>query len=300
MKPLPGLIRVKQSAGRGAVAALVLCLAVVCLAGCTAAARAPSAARATAAGPAQPYPAVDIVVQGAVDTELQPLLAALEGREPIQIAAWTFWRGRIGGKTVVVSRTEVGPVNASTATTLAIVNFRPRLIINQGTAGAAVADLELFDIVVGEATVDYGAFRSAHADAGAGVDMSRWAPMPHRLRLDGKDRVAFDRFPGDPAAVAAALGIPNPRGRVVKGIIGTAFEFNREVDRLVWMNKTYGVVSEDMESAYAAGTAAGFKTPFVAIRIISDSDFRAAEFQPVAGEYCAAFVLEFVRRWASR
>jgi len=106
----------------------------------------------------------------------------------------------------------------STATAIAIVNFRPRLIINQGTAGAAVPDLKLFDIVVGEATVDYGAFRSAHADAGAGVDLSRWTPVPHRLRLDGKDRAAFDRFPGDSAAVAAALGIPNPRGRVVKGM----------------------------------------------------------------------------------
>ena len=297
MKPLPKLMRVKQSAGRGAVAALVFCLAVVCVAGCTTASRPPTAAPAKAA---QPYPAADIVVQGAVDTELQPLLAALKGREPIQIAAWTFWRGRIAGKTVVVSRTEVGPVNASTATTLAIVNFRPRLIINQGTAGAAVADLELFDIVVGEATVDYGAFRSAQAGSGTGVDLSRWAPMPHRLRLDGKDRVAFDRFPGDAAAIAAALKIPNPRGRVVKGIVGSAFEFNREVDRLVWMNRTYGVVSEDMESAYAAGTAAGFKTPFVAIRIISDSEFHAAEFQPVAGEYCAAFVLDLVKRWSVR
>jgi adenosylhomocysteine nucleosidase len=236
-------------------------------------------------------------VQGAVDTELQPLLGALEGKEQIQIGAWTFWRGRIAGKTVVVSRTEVGSVNASTATTLAIVNFRPRLIINQGTAGAAIPDLKLFDIVVGEATVDYGVFRSTHADAGAGVDLSRWTPMPHRLRLDGKERVAFDRFPGDPAAVDAALKVTNPRGRVVKGIIGTAFEFNREVDRLVWMNKTYGVVSEDMESAYAAGTATGFKTPFVAIRIISDSDFLGTEFQPIAGEYCAAFVLELVRRF---
>jgi adenosylhomocysteine nucleosidase len=250
---------------------------------------------ARAARPPQPHPAADIIVQGAVDTELQPLLAALAGKEEIQIAAWTFWRGRIAGKTVVVSRTEVGPVNASVATTLAIRTFRPRLIINQGTAGAATPDLKLFDIVVGEATVDYGAFRSTHADAGAGVDPSRWTPMPHRLRLDGQERVAFDRFPGDPSAVDAALAIPNPRGRVLKGIIGTAFEFNREVDRLVWMNKTYGVVSEDMESAYAAGTAAGFKTPFVAIRIISDSDFHAAEFQPIAGEYCAAFVLDLIR-----
>ena len=245
MKPLPGSMRLERAPGRGIAAALVSCLVLLCAAACTAAARPP----ATAAAPGQAYPPADIVVQGAVDTELQPLLAALEGTEPIQIAAWTFWRGRIGGKTVVVSRTEVGSVNAAAATTLAITNFRPRLIINQGTAGAATADLELFDIVVGEATVDYGAFRSAHAGAGAGVDLSRWAPMPHRLRLDGQERIAFDRFPGDQAAVEAALRVPNPRGRVVRGIIGTAFEFNREVDRLVWMNKTYGVVSEDMESA---------------------------------------------------
>ena len=284
-------MRFKRTLGRGVAAALVSCLAVVCAPGCTAAARPPATA------PAQPHPAADIVVQGAVDTELQPLLGALEGKEQIQIGAWTFWRGRIAGKTVVVSRTEVGSVNASTATALAIVNFRPRLIINQGTAGAAVPDLKLFDIVVGEATVDYGVFRSTHAEAGAGVDLSRWTPMPHRIRLDGKERVAFDRFPGDPAAVDAALKVANPRGRVVKGIIGTAFEFNREVDRLVWMNRTYGVVSEDMESAYAAGTATGFKTPFVAIRIISDSDFLGTEFQPVAGEYCAAFVLQLIKRF---
>ncbi len=293
MKPIPESMPLKRTLGRGVAAALVLYLAVVCAAGCTAAARAPIAAPANAA---RLYPAADIVVQGAVDTELQPLLAALESREQIQIAAWTFWSGRIAGKTVVVSRTEVGPVNAATATTLAIVNFRPRLIINQGTAGAAVADLKLFDIVVGEASVDYGAFRSTPAGAGAGVDLSRWTPMPHRLRLDGGDRIPFERFPGDPAAVAAALAVPNPRGRVVAGVIGTAFEFNREVDRLVWMNRTYGVVSEDMESAYAAGTAAGFGTPFVAIRIISDSEFLGTEFQPIAGEYCAAFVLELIKR----
>jgi adenosylhomocysteine nucleosidase len=275
----------------GLVAALVFLLTVGSTAACGAGAWPP----ATATAPAQPHPAADIVVQGAVDTELQPLIGALEGREQIQIAAWTFWRGRIAGKTVVVSRTEVGPVNASTATTLAIVNFRPRLIINQGTAGAAVPDLEPFDIVVGEATVDYGAFRSTPPCRRRRGPLALDADAAP-LRLDGKDRAAFDRFPGDSAAVAAALGIPNSRGRVVKGIIGTAFEFNREVDRLVWMNKTYGVVSEDMESAYAAGTAAGFRTPFVAIRIISDSDFHAAEFQPVAGEYCALFVLQLIRK----
>jgi hypothetical protein len=55
-----------------------------------------------------------------------------------------------------------------------------------------------------------------------------------------------------PAAVQAALQTPNLRGRVVKGVIGSAFEFNRQVDRLVWVNKTYGAVSEDTPRAAPA------------------------------------------------
>jgi len=274
------------------IAVVATLLLAVALAALPAARQTPAVAR-----PAADYgPPVDIVVQGAVDTELQPLLAALADRETLQIAAWTFWRGQLGRKRVVVSRTEVGPMNASVATTLAIVHFRPRLIINQGTAGALDPSLKVYDIVAGEATVDYGAFRSTHADAGAGVSQSRWTPLSHWLRLDGKERVEFKQFRGDADALATVLETPNPRGRVVKGVIGSAFEFNREIDRLVWANKTYGAVSEDMESAFAGGTATGFGVRFMAIRIISDSEFHSPEFQRVAGEYCASFVVEVVRR----
>jgi adenosylhomocysteine nucleosidase len=282
---------VRALARRPRTAVVASLLSAMALAALAAAPQAPAAAR-----PAADFaPPVDIVVQGAVDTELQPLLAALTGRETIQIAAWTFWRGQLGGKRVVVSRTEVGPMNASVATTLAIVNFRPRLIINQGTAGALEPSLTIYDIVAGEATVDYGAFRSSHADAGAGVSQARWTPLSHWLRLDGKERVEFKTFPGEPDALATVLGTPNPRGRVVKGVIGSAFEFNREIDRLVWVNKVYGAVSEDMESAFAAGAAAGFGVRFVAVRIISDSEFHSPEFQRIAGEYCAAFVVDVVK-----
>lgn len=239
--------------------------------------------------------AVDVVVQGALDWELQPLLAALTDKQQIQLAAWTFWRGRIGAKTVVVSRTEVGPINAVAATTLAIEHFHPKLIINQGTAGANDPTLKVYDIVVGAETVDYGAFRSAHADQGAGISQDRWLPLTHKLRLDGKERIEFKRFAGDEAAMQTALATPYARGRLSKGVVGAAFEYNRELDRLLWVRKTYGTDSEDMESAFAAGTAVGFKVPFLAIRIISDSEFYAPELKEAAGEYCAAFVVEVIK-----
>jgi adenosylhomocysteine nucleosidase len=271
---------------------LLALVAVVALAGCAATSHA-QAPRHTPSG------GIDLLVQGAVDSELQPLIAALDGREQVQIAAWTFWRGRIGPKTVVVSRTEVGPINAAAATALAIVNFRPRLIVNQGTAGADDPALKVFDIVVGEATVDYGAFLSAPRAEGAGIDPSGWRPMPHRLRLDGQTRSEFKTFPGDADALRVAMETPYRRGRVVKGIIGSAYEFNREVDRLTWVRTTYGASSEDMESAFAAGVAVGFGTPFLAIRIISDSEFHSPEMQVVAGEHCAAFVLDVIKRFGA-
>lgn len=277
---------------------MALCLAAACTvaAACatpTAALRpstAPASAPAPASGP------TDIVIQGAVDSEVAPLVESLTGATRIQIAAWTFWRGRLGGKNVVISRTEVGPINAVAATTVAITTFHPRLIINQGTAGATEADLRVFDIIVGEATVDYGAFRSGHAGAGEGSDPARWTRMPHRLRLGGEERVTFPVFPGDRDAVTAALAQPYDHGRVLKGVIGSAFQFNQEVDRLLWIRETYGAASEDMESAFAAGAALGFNTPFLAVRIISDSDFYAPGVHPSAAQYCARFVARLVEQ----
>jgi adenosylhomocysteine nucleosidase len=120
--------------------------------------------------------------------------------------------------------------------------------------------------------------------------------MHHRLRIDGKERKAYPRFAGDEEAMRIALETPYKRGRLIKGVIGSAFEFNKEIDRLVGVRKTFGASSEDMESAFSAGAAEGFKTQFLAIRIISDSEFHSPKLEEVAGEHCAAFVVDLIRR----
>src|SRR2546421_559927 len=115
----------------------------------------------------------DLLVQGALDSELQPLLSALEDKRLVQIDAWTFWTGRIAGKRVVISRTEVGPLNAASATALGISYFHPLAVINQGTAGGHNRELRLWDIVVGERTTDFSGLETKHGDNGTGVRMER-------------------------------------------------------------------------------------------------------------------------------
>jgi len=237
----------------------------------------------------------DLMIQGAVDWELQPLLAALEHKKERQIEAWTYWTGNIGRLSVVLARTGVGPINATASTLVGIENFHPKAVINQGTAGGHDPNLQLYDIVLGEKTVDFGAYQSEHGDAGSGTKPDRWHPAFHKL-----NGVVYRAFVGDPELMAEALQVRNERGRVVKGTVGSAFQYNRELDRIAWLRRTYGTDSEDMESAFAAGIATAMHVPFLAIRILSDSEWNHPQLERKAGDYCAEFSVKLARRMEER
>ncbi len=237
----------------------------------------------------------DFLVEGAVDFEIAPLLDALQGKQQVQIGSWTYWTGRIGAKSVVIARTEQGPINAAAATAFAIDRFHPAAIIDQGTAGAHNPDYGVFDIVLGAKTTDFSGYKSDHKDAGAGIDVTRWTPMPHELRIGGRETKSFAAFPGDAALLAAARGAAYDKGKLQVGNIGSAYAFDRQLDFIRWVRRTFGTDSEDMESAYAAGVAAGTGIPFLAIRIISNSEYNHPKFERAAGTYCAEFVTRLIR-----
>ena len=101
-----------------------------------------------------------ILVQGAMDIETEYLIKSLSNPVKEQVASWSFWKGEIGDKTVVVSRTEIGITNASAATTLGITKYSPDLIINQGTSGGHDPKLHAGDIVLAEKVINIGAVKT--------------------------------------------------------------------------------------------------------------------------------------------
>jgi adenosylhomocysteine nucleosidase len=255
-----------------------------------------------AAGLAVSSPATEsgpIAVQGAVDTEIGPLLEAVGNPQPRIIDGFSFWEGTVGGRRVVVSRTEVGMVNAAVATTLLVREYAPALIINQGTAGAVDPELHVGDIVLGAASAPFGSIRTAPRKKGEGVDLDHWEILPRLLRV-GEERVRFTRFDADPGLLAEAAATPYEGGRIIQGIVGSGDEWNREVDKLLWAQKTYGIASEDMESASAHQVAHLYGVPFLAVRIISNSEHHDPEFRPEVGATCASYVVSLVKRLADK
>ncbi|TCL76304.1 adenosylhomocysteine nucleosidase [Hydrogenispora ethanolica] len=248
-------------------------------------------ALAAESGPARP-----VVVQGAMNLEMQALVAALKNPKEITYGGWTFWQGTIGNLPVVVSRTEVGLTNAAAATTLAIEKFQPRAVINQGTAGGHDPALQRFDIVLGQKSIHFGKFKSNHADSGRGIHSENWIPENVKIRVNGQEK-EYPGFAGDPELLKIAQGVAGTytHGKIVSGVIGSADEWNRELDRIQWVHQKFQTSVEEMETASAAQVAAAYGVPFLGIRILSNSEPRNQDWDPKAGAYCQEYVLEVLK-----
>jgi adenosylhomocysteine nucleosidase len=240
----------------------------------------------------------DVLLQAAIEEEFAPVLAALSAPTATEIGPWTFWCGAIDGRSVVLSRTDEGPLNVSAASALGIDRFRPRAVINFGIAGAHNPDLHKGDLVIAKESVDYSGFRSTPASAGEGIDCRRWMPKPHKIRTSPGHVTRVFGFPSDPALVKAAVSLPYNAGKVAVGTVGTALQFNLEVDRILWLRETYKTDSEDQESAYAAGVAMAMRTPFVALRVISDTVFHDPVLDKSLGRLVGEFALSLVAELA--
>ena len=86
-----------------------------------------------------------------MDVEIRKLAGAIQNATEEHVSGWTFWRGTIDGYPVVISKTLKGMENAAAATAIAAERYHPIAIINQGTAGGHVAELHVYDIVLGTA-----------------------------------------------------------------------------------------------------------------------------------------------------
>lgn len=244
-----------------------------------------------------------LVVQGAMQLEIELLISRLSDARVERIGAWTFWRGSVDGYPVIVSKTLKGTSNAAAATALAVERYQPIAIINQGTAGGHTPALRVYDIVLGTSAVNLGAFKSPRRTAGSGSNTLDWTPLDLMVAEGsaGNDprehRVA--RFQGDRSLLAAAHSAiaTYTRGRIVEGVIGSSDMWNDELDRIARFHTEYGTSVEDMETASAAQTASLFNIPFLGIRVLSNNATNGGAHDRQTGEACQDYVYRVVQAY---
>lgn len=231
-----------------------------------------------------------------MDVETEWLVEQLDGHEKVTIAGWQFHKGTIAGYPVIVSRTFIGMTNAAVATTLGIERFRPCAVISQGTAGGHDPALHRSDLVLGKQIVHFGAYKTDWQGRGEGIIPTAWQPMTVEVPVDGV-LVDFSHLESDSELLAVARRLQDrySKGRVVEGTIGSADEWNKELDRISWLHETWGTSAEEMETFAAAHVAKAYGIPFLSVRILSNHEVHQEEYDRVTGLDCQAYVLEIVK-----
>lgn len=236
-----------------------------------------------------------IVILGPMESESAILIKRVENRREHPIGVYAFYEGEIDSYPVVVCRTYIGVVNSTTATALAIQRYSPLCVIIQGTSGAHDPTLHRGDIVLGEKMVNIGRFFTPHRDKGEGTDTFAWEPHGSEIVSLQADEVLY--LHSDPRILKIAETVPYTDGRVLRGVIGAADIWNKELDMLMHLHRTLGTACEEMEGYGVAQVCAQLTTPCADIRVISNSEWhKEEEFNEKYGEQCQMFVLEVVRR----
>jgi adenosylhomocysteine nucleosidase len=197
-----------------------------------------------------------IGIIGAMEPEVVHLIQAIVAPVHCTIAGIEFISGSIAGKDVVVTRSGIGKVAASIATTLLIEKFAATHVINTGSAGGFVDTLAIGDIVISSEVrhhdVDVTAF---------GYEMGQMAQQPAAFMPDAT-------LVNAAKAAVASLGEVN----AIEGLICTGDSFICDPTRTKIMLENFPTMAAcEMEGAAIAQVCHQFKVPFVVIRSLSDN-----------------------------
>lgn len=238
-------------------------------------------------------PTQPILIQVAMEIECQEILNKINNLEKITINNYQFYKGNINNYPIIISLSKVGLIHTSSSLTIAIREFKPKAIINTGIAGATSKDIHIGDIVIAESIININSYRTPNLKKGEGCNPNNWELLTF---LSGEtDRLIEEK--ANKTLVTIAKEIDNNQyGNIYTGKIGSGDVWNREIDRIFYLNQQYDILCEDMESIATYTIANCQNIPVISIKMISDNSLIGEEYNREVGKYLNVYILKYITK----
>ncbi|MBQ8238181.1 MAG: 5'-methylthioadenosine/adenosylhomocysteine nucleosidase [Oscillospiraceae bacterium] len=222
---------------------------------------------------------------GAMEEEVETLLAQLENKTSATHAGSTFHAGVLEGLDVVVVQCGVGKVNAAICAQILCSVYGVTHLVNTGIAGSLCADLDIGDMVVSTDAM-YHDFDTTPF----GYPIGKVPGMPVTYPAD-------ETMMGYAFSAAEAV---NP-GHTRTGRVASGDQFVSRKDQKAHIIEVSEALCTEMEGAAIAHTAYRNGVPFVILRAISDKADDSAEmdyptFEKIAAHRCAEVTKNLARQ----
>ena len=224
---------------------------------------------------------IKLGIIGAMEQEVETLLAQMENKSAATVAGSTFYEGKLSGLDAVVVQCGIGKVNAALCVQILCDRYGITHVVNTGIAGSLCADLDIGDLVVSRDAM-YHDFDCVHFGYPYG-------------KVPGMDVVSF---PADETMIKLAFDAANRvhPDHVTVGRVASGDQFVADQTLKNRIVANTNALCTEMEGTAIAQTAYRNGIPFVILRAISDKADNSAEmdyptFEKQAAHRCAAVTM---------
>lgn len=233
-----------------------------------------------------------IIIIAAMDAEFDFLLEKLNNVKLKKFNIYDFYEGEMNDYPVIIANCKVMSINGAIATHIAIDNYNPIAIINEGTAGSHSKDVHKGDIVIGENCINIVSNQTPIKGKGEGSNSLDWNLTDF---IGGEENRLIYRK-ADINLLNLAKEVEYLEGKVHFGTIGSGDVWNREVDRIMMLNKKYDTLCEEMEGISVYTVANNFNIPVIGIRIISNNEILGESYERSTGRKSQEFTYELIKK----
>lgn len=234
-----------------------------------------------------------ILIQTAMKVECQKIINTLDNLQETEIQTYKFYEGTINNYPIIVSLSKVGLIQASASLTIAILKYNPLAIINIGIAGATAKHLHLKDIIVGEKCLNINSYRTGILEEHQGTSPNSWELLTF---LSGEEDRLIEQA-ATPDLIDLTKQIPlSQNQKIYYGKIGSGDVWNREVDRLLYLNKEFNILCEDMEAIATYTLANQANISVISLKMISDNSLTGEEYDREIGQDMQAYALQYLQK----
>lgn len=237
-----------------------------------------------------------IIVQGAMKIELEYIKNTLSEIEELNIDGYEFIKGKLNGYPVILSETQIGSINATISTLIGIKEFKPLCVINQGVAGGQTIQIKKNDLVIGTGCININSYETAHKNIGEGSNPFQWSIVNFTSDDSKENKSNILKSDMKLLELSRKLSKKYNYGKVHLGLLGSGDSWDKEADRIIWLNNKTGAISADMESIGTYTVANKYNIPVIGIRTISDNSILNEEYERTVAHGSQEFVLRLVER----
>jgi adenosylhomocysteine nucleosidase len=235
-----------------------------------------------------------IGVIGAMDEELQAVIADMRVHRTVSVGGRTFHEGELAGVNVVLVVCRIGKVAAATTATLLLERFRVSHVLFTGLAGGIGAGIRVGDVVIADSLIQHD-LDARPLFARFEIPMLGLSSIQTDRRFSDAVMRSAEEFTARSHEALRTLGIEQPR--VHRGLVASGDQFVGSPECVAELRRILpDVLAVEMEGAAVAQVCHERAIAFAVVRVISDhADAVAApKFADFLRDACGVYAANLV------